>query len=150
MIEPIRKTIEVECDPAKAFDIFTAQMMNWWPLETNSISAMSGKTAKSVAMEPNEGGRIYEVTAAGEREDWGEVKVWEPGKRLVLDWQVMVSSDEGTQVEVLFHPIASGTRVELTHSGWEKLSANAIDSRNSYDSGWVNVFENRYKAACVA
>lgn len=148
MIEPVKKTIEVKCKPEKAFDIFTDRMSSWWPLATNTTSAMTGEVAKSVGMEPKVGGRIFEITAKGDREDWGAVKVWEPGKRLVLDWEVMVSSDEATQVEVLFHPTDDGTRVELIHTGWENLDANAQDSRDSYDSGWVNVFENRFAEAC--
>lgn len=34
----------------------------------------------------------------------------------------------------------------LTHSGWEKLGANAQKTRDSYNRGWETVFGNAYRA----
>jgi hypothetical protein len=33
----------------------------------------------------------------------------------------------------------------LTHSGWEKLSANAQQARDSYNQGWEGVFVTVYR-----
>jgi hypothetical protein len=41
-------------------------------------------------------------------------------------------------------PAPEGTRVVLTHSGWEKLSANAQQARDSYNQGWEGVFVTAY------
>jgi hypothetical protein len=38
----------------------------------------------------------------------------------------------------------SGTRVELTHSGWEKLGDAAASQRERYDRGWGTVFERHF------
>ena len=37
-----------------------------------------------------------------------------------------------------------GTRVELTHSGWEKLGDAAASQRERYDRGWGTVFERHF------
>ena len=47
-------------------------------------------------------------------------------------------------LEVAFTAIDGGARVELTHSGWEKLGEKALETRNGYDSGWDIVFGERY------
>jgi hypothetical protein len=33
----------------------------------------------------------------------------------------------------------------LTHSGWEKLSPNAQQARDSYNQGWEGVFVTAYR-----
>lgn len=150
MVEPVRRTIEVGCDPATAFEIFTARMSAWWPLERNTVSAMSGDAARSVALEPRVGGKVYEIKADGAREDWAVVRTFEPGKRLVLAWHVMAPESEATEVEVRFVPSGDGTRVELEHRGFEILGSDAEARRDSYDGGWVHVFEERFAEACAS
>jgi uncharacterized protein YndB with AHSA1/START domain len=150
MIEPIRKTIEVPCDAETAFDTFVARTSAWWPLAVNSVSAMSGQAAKSVTIEPRAGGRIFEVKADGATESWGSVTLFERPRRIVLSWQIMVPADQATEVELTFTPTAGGTRVDLEHRDWDSLADQAEASRDSYDQGWVGVFEERFAAACAA
>lgn len=150
MVEPVRKTIEVKCDPATAFSIFAEQTSDWWPLDAHSVSAMSGKTARSVTIEPRAGGRVYETTPDGTSEPWGWVEVWQPAQRLKIFWHVMRDPEQATEVDVVFSLVEGGTRVDLIHSGWEKLGDEAQKSRDGYDSGWVGVFVKRYAAACAA
>jgi hypothetical protein len=45
---------------------------------------------------------------------------------------------------VTFTPAEAGTRVELTHWGWEHLGDRAASVRESYNQGWVTVFEQGY------
>ncbi|MGI9402340.1 MAG: SRPBCC domain-containing protein [Rhizobiaceae bacterium] len=150
MIEPVRKSVTVPCDPDTAFEIFTQKINAWWPLDGHSVSAMDGKVAKSLTLEAGEGGRLYEITADGGREDWGFVKVWEPGQRLVLAWHVMTPETQSTEVELSFSPHEIGTRVDLTHTGWEIIGETAPERRDSYAKGWIRVFETCYADACGA
>lgn len=150
MIEPVRKSINVPCDPITAFEIFTAKIETWWPLEGHTVSAMNGKTAKSLILEPGKGGRLYEITADGEHEDWGSVTTWEPGNRLVLAWHVMAPDSHATEVDVKFTKQGSETRVDLVHTGWEIMGDDAIERRDSYANGWIRVFETCYANACGA
>ncbi len=123
--EAIRKTVLVDFTPEEAFDLFTARIGSWWPVRSHSYG---GEAVTQVVLEPRMGGRLYEVTDAGEQ-DWGSVLVWEPPARLVLDWQI--GNAAGTEVEVRFSPEGPGTRVELEHRGFGDEGA-----RGNYESGW--------------
>ena len=69
LTEAIRKTVLVDFTPEEAFDLFTARIASWWPVRTHSYG---GDDVKTVVLEPHVGGRLYEVTDAGEQ-DWGSV-----------------------------------------------------------------------------
>ena len=124
-IEAIRKTVLVDFTPEEAFDLFTARIASWWPVRTHSYG---GEDVQDVVLEPRVGGRLYEVTDAGEQ-DWGTVLAWEPPTRLVLDWQI--GSARGTEVEVTVAPEGPGSRVVLEHRGFE-----SAEPRQNYASGW--------------
>ena len=47
-------------------------------------------------------------------------------------------------VEIRFTAEDRDTRVELTHSGWEKLGDAAASQRERYDRGWGIVFERHF------
>ena len=139
MIEAIRKTVLVDFTPEEAFDLFTARIAKWWPVRTHSYG---GDEVKDVVLEPQVGGRLYEVTAEGEQ-DWGKVLAWEPPTRLLLDWQIGDAS--GTEVEVTFSPEGPGSRVVLEHRGF-----GAADPRERYSDGWdvvLGTYESASKKA---
>jgi hypothetical protein len=48
-------------------------------------------------------------------------------------------------VEVAFSSAPESARVVLTHSGWEKLGANAQKARDSYNQGREGVFVTAYR-----
>ena len=124
-IDAIRKTVLVDFAPAEAFELFTTRIASWWPVGTHSYG---GDDVTDVVLEPRAGGRLYEVTAAGEQE-WGSVLAWEPPDLVVIDWQI--GEARGTEVEVRFSPEGPGTRVDLEHRGFEES-----DPRGRYDGGW--------------
>ena len=47
-------------------------------------------------------------------------------------------------VEVIFSAVPEGTKVVLTHSGWEKLGSKAQKARDEYNEGWQVVFVLAY------
>ncbi len=121
----IRKTVLVDFAPAEAFELFTARIGSWWPVGTHSYG---GEDVTDVVLEQRVGGRLYEVTEAGEQ-DWGSVLEWDPPSRFVLDWQI--GEARGTEVEVRFSPEAEGARVELEHRGFDSATP-----RGRYEEGW--------------
>lgn len=121
----IRKTVLVDFAPAEAFELFTARIASWWPVGTHSYA---GDAVKDVVLEPQVGGRLYEVTDDGEQ-DWGKVLAWDPPNGFLLDWQIGEAC--GTEVEVRFSPEGPGARVELEHRGF-----SASDPRERYAGGW--------------
>ena len=124
-IEAVRKTVLVDFAPAEAFDLFTAGIASWWPVGSHSYG---GDDVTDVVFEPQVGGRVYEVTPAGEQ-DWGKVLALDPPNGFLLEW--LIGEAAGTEVEVRFTPEDPGTRVELEHRGFR-----ASDPREHYTSGW--------------
>ncbi|MEM9231476.1 MAG: SRPBCC domain-containing protein [Pseudomonadota bacterium] len=149
MPAPVIKTVDVPCSPDIAFRIFTQDLSHWWPKDKHSVSAMTGAPARSVSLEARAGGTISEVAADGTHHHWGSVSVYDPYRRFGLLWHIGQPVEKATRVDVLFEPTEDGTRVTLTHSGWEVLGGDAAKSRDGYDSGWVHVFETCFARACA-
>ncbi len=148
MIDPVIKTISVNCPRETAFRIFTEQMTAWWPLDKNSVSAMDGKAARSVSMETKVGGALTEIGHDGTKHNWGSVKTFSPPEKLSLLWHIGVPQSKATLVDVSFEPEGAGTRVTLQHSNWQALGQDAQKTRDGYNSGWVGVFEQAFATAC--
>jgi uncharacterized protein YndB with AHSA1/START domain len=138
---PIRMTVTVSAEPGRAFAAFTREMGSWWPMARHSVCE---DPSASVIFEEREGGRVFERSPAGEEVQWAEVTAWDPPRRIVLAWRPNPEPGPRTEVEVIFIPDAEGTRVELTHRGWENLGELAEASRARYasDGGWRFVLSN--------
>ena len=143
-LAPVVKTVEVNCSPEQAFRIFTEQMGSWWPAATHSVGR---DKVKSVTVECRLGGRVYETLQDGTEHDWGSITMWEPPTGFAMDWSPSATPTANTHVEVHFEPTPTGSRVELIHTGWERLGDEALSYRNSYDEGWVPVLDDFVGAA---
>ncbi len=135
---PVRRSVTVKAEPARAFQAFVGNIGRWWPRS----HAIGGKPLVDAVMEPRAGGRWYEVSEDGSTCDWGKVLVYEPPGRLVLAWQIdadwKYDPDLITEVEVLFIPDGEGTRVELEHRNIERFGsrATAVADMIGSDGGW--------------
>ena len=145
-ISPLTKTIMVHCSVEAAFRIFTDGLSAWWPLGTHSVGLDSAETC---AFEGRVGGKVYERLDDGRELAWGEVLQWDPPNHLAFTWHPGREPDTAQTVDVSFTPTDQGTRVDLTHSGWERLGERARPSRQNYDSGWDLVFVERYGGRCA-
>ena len=146
-IAPVRKTAIVRCTIQAAFRLFAEEFATWWPLNTHSIGQDSAETC---GIEGHVGGRIYERLRDGQELIWGKVLRWNPPHALEFTWHPGREPDSAQTVEVTFTATGEGTRVDLTHSGWELLGERALETRQTYDSGWEVVFVERYGARCAA
>jgi uncharacterized protein YndB with AHSA1/START domain len=127
-----------------AFHVFTEEIASWWPIATHSVS---DERAKTVVMECRPGGRLYEVDDAGNQHDWGVVTAWEPPARVAFTWHPGRGPDTHQDVEVRFTPEGADTRVELVHTGWEKLGDEAEATVHAYTQGWEPVLARYVEAA---
>jgi uncharacterized protein YndB with AHSA1/START domain len=134
---PVLKSVTVDGPIEHAFRVFTEGIGTWWPLDRHSVGE---KRSETVTFESGTGGRIVERIEGGEESVWGEILAWEPPRRLVFTWHPGEHA-AGTEVEVRFIEEGAGTRVELEHRGWERVRADAAETRAQYDSGWPGVLE---------
>lgn len=144
MIEPLRMTADLDCSADHAFAVWTDQFSSWWP-RTHSVS---GDPDIDVVLEPRLGGRIFERSPDGEEIDWGEITVWEPPRRFGYLWHLRSDRVDATDVELTFLDAGDGrARLEITHTGWERLGAAGPEWRDRNTSGWSGVLPI-FTAAC--
>jgi len=147
LLPPLVKTITVPWPPQRAFHRFTAELASWWPLASHSVG---GPRAVRCGFEPQVGGHIYEELDDGTRHIWGTVTAWQPPERVAFTWHPAREPDTAQEVSVRFIPEADGTRLELTHTGWERLGKDARRARRAYPLGWtyvLNCWAGRQRAA---
>lgn len=145
MIDPLRLTYEVACGPAHAFDVWTNRFSIWWP----KGHSVSGHPDTEVVFEPRLGGRIFERSPDGTEIEWGEVTAWDPPRRLGYLWHIRRDRTDATDVAVTFAEGPNGsTRLEIVHSGWERLGAGAEEWRDANRGGWDGLVPH-FRGACA-
>lgn len=139
--EPTVISIELAASPERAFEAFAAQFASWWPAATHSLSR-DGATA--CRLTPTPGGAVEERGPDGTWQRWGTVEAVDPGRRLRFSWHPGREAESAQWVEVLFAAAGPGSRVTLTHGGWENLGEIAPILRREYASGWQSVLGDSY------
>jgi len=148
-IPPVCKSIRVQASQAHAFEVFTSGLDRWWPRK----AGIGKEPMKAVVLEPELGGRWYELAEDGSQAEVGKILIWEPPQRFVISWNINAHWKPdpaiGSEVEVRF--VADGpqtTRVELEHRKFERMGAEAGASmRKDVDGGWPGLLERFRKEA---
>ena len=145
MTEPLRLSFTVACPPEHAFATWANRTSLWCP----AGHTVTGEQGLEIVLEPWVGGRIFERTTAGREEDWGEVVLWEPPRRLGYLWHLRADRTDATEVEVAFTGQDDGsTRVDIEHRGWDRLGERAPAWRERNQRGWSSIIPT-YVAACT-
>jgi uncharacterized protein YndB with AHSA1/START domain len=145
-IAPVRKSIRVNANQERAFEVFTSGLGRWWPRD----KGIGKLPMQAAVMEPRLGGRWYELAEDGSQTNVGKIIAWEPPKRFVMTWDInsqwKPDTTVSSEVEVKFIPDGTNaTRVELEHRRFEQMGAEAgATMRNSVDGGWPGMLE-RFK-----
>jgi uncharacterized protein YndB with AHSA1/START domain len=146
LIEPLRLSFVVACPADHAFATWTAKASSWWPAE----HTVSHEKGMKIVFEPRAGGRIFERTSSGQEIEWGEITEWDPPRRLRYQWHIATDPVNATDVEIAFRPLSdASTRVEIEHSGWDRLGDLGRTWRDANHGGWDGVMP-AYVAACTA
>jgi len=142
---PVLASVHVRRPPEVAFRVFTDRIGDWWPLSTHSCFEEKAAGVRLAA------DRLVERSLDGEEEVWGEVLAWDPPRHFAVTWHPGRPGGPRSVVEVDFRPDQDGTRVEVTHSGWEAFGPEAERRRQSYDrpDGWSAVLD-RYAQFAAA
>ena len=126
----IVKSVVLACDPDRAFALFTEQAGLWWPAERRH----SKDANSTIRMEAT--GRFFERSNEGAEVMLGVVRLFEPARRLLLDWYPGTGPDHPTQVEITFEAVDGGTRVTVHHSQGSTQPAAFGDNAPAYDRSW--------------
>jgi hypothetical protein len=148
-LPPLLRSVTVKLDQTAAFTRFTERFADWWPSKTFSIG---GTAIKRIVFETHEGGLIFEEHTDGRRFQWGVVEAWEPPSRVRFKWHPSREFESAQDVELEFIPDGTGTRVELTASGWEHWGEGAEKARKGYGLGWgyvLNIYAERREAKMI-
>jgi hypothetical protein len=143
-IPPLVKSVLVNCTPERAFAAFTAEIGTWWPLATHSVGQ---EKARTCAIEPWQGGRVFETIEGGEEHVWGHIIEWSPPRAFAMTWHPGRQADSAQRVRLVFDAHDEGARITLTHDGWEALGERAQGVRANYDKGWEKVLGEAFKRA---
>jgi len=143
VIEPVRKSFEVELPPLEAFQLFTSEMAVWWPA-THHIGP---SPFIEIVIEPRAGGGWFEVDQDGTTCQRGSILAWDPPQKLVLtwglqsDWKFDPDLSKSSEVEVRFVPMGdSATLIEFEHR-YSERHYEGEKIAVGVNSGWDVVLE---------
>jgi uncharacterized protein YndB with AHSA1/START domain len=136
-VAPIVRSVIVKGEPARAFELFTSRIRDWWPRS----KTIGREPPVAIVLEPWVEGRWFERDVQGRETQWGKVLYWEPPHRLLLAWQIGADwayhPDLVTEVEVSFKAqTPDDTIVTLEHRHLERLGSDAARVREMLDGGW--------------
>lgn len=135
-VSPIVLALELEASPEDCYRSFVSGFGDWWPTHTHSLSR---DPQTRCALQARPGGRVFETFPDGTEHVWGEVITARTGEVLRFTWHPGREAASAQWVEVDFEATSSGTRVTLTHGGWEALGEIAPILRREYVPGWSHV-----------
>ena len=125
----LEKKVVLACDRARAFELFTREISAWWPPDRRH----TGDAQSALFLSPH---RFFERARDGREVDLGKVRVWEPPRRIVLDFYVGTDAQHPTDVEIDFSDAAGGTLVRVLHRPTE-ASAELWGLRVArFESSW--------------
>lgn len=139
---PITREYRLRCSAEDAFATYTRRIGDWW----HPRYTANPETVEAVTIEPHVGGRVYATHRDLGEHDWGEVSVWEPGRRLVHRFTLAQDPMRPTEVAVEFTADeGGGSTMRFAHGGW--TDANAAVRKKFCD--WKAILD-RYAALADA
>lgn len=126
----IEKTLLLPCSPEQAFTLLTESAGAWWPPERRHTK----DPHSAIHIQPT--GRFYERGRDGTEVELGVVRVFEPPRRLVLDWFPGTGPAEPTHVEIQLTPEGQGTRVLLQHRPGPHSAESYAKKAAAYEHSW--------------
>lgn len=124
-LSPITHERRLRCSAEPAFADFAGRIGEWWdPRYTPNPDTLEG-----VTIEPRVGGRVYSTHSDLGEHDWGEVTVWEPGRRVVWTFSLAQDPRHPSEVSAAFSDDDGGVTLRFAHGGW---TATNVDARAKF------------------
>ena len=126
-------SLRVRGAPARAFEVFTKEIGQWW--RPNSLFQFTRGASGVLAFEPGVDGRLIETSPSGTIFEIGRITAWKPGVKLGFTWrQESFSAEQITHVEVRFEAVGDETRVTVEHRGWDSVPPDHV-ARHGFPDG---------------
>ena len=123
MTSKVYVALRVKAAPERAFQAFVEEIGAWW--RPNMLFQTTPRPGV-LSFEPGEGGRLIETRENGKVFEIGQIRIWEPPRRLVFSWrQASFPPDLHTEVEVGFEAVGNETRVSVEHRGFDQVPAES-------------------------
>lgn len=126
----IEKAAFLRCTPDRAFILFTEQASAWWP------PTLRHTTDPRSEIMMRRSGRFWEQGADGDVVELGQVTVWEPPRRLVLDFYPGTDAQHPTEVVVTFEAERDGTLVVVVHRPTSESAVLWAQGVPGFDRAW--------------
>jgi uncharacterized protein YndB with AHSA1/START domain len=139
-LDVIRTSITVPLSVERTFELFVQEFGRWWPLAyTYSLDRF-----KAAEIEPRKGGRWFERDSDGNETSWGDIRAYEPPKRIVAGFavspmRVPEPPEKASEVEFHFRPEGSlRTCLEVEHRDFSRHGEGGAQLRAGMASqqGW--------------
>jgi hypothetical protein len=111
----------LRCSAQHAFAVYTGKIGEWWDPNYSA----NAETLRAVTIEPGVGGRVFATHEDLGEHDWGEVTVWEPGRRFAHTFTLAQDPKAPSEVSVELADDEGGCGLRFAHGGWTE--ANAAD-----------------------
>ena len=111
----------LRCSAQHAFAVYTGRIGEWWDPNYSE----NAETLRAVTIEPRVGGRIFATHEDLGEHDWGEVTVWEPGRRFAHTFTLAQDPQAPSEVSVEFADDEDGCKLRFAHGGWTSANADA-------------------------
>lgn len=130
MTEPLKKSIEIKCDIAHAFETFVGQIDLWWPVGHRKFDQ------STLSLEPKLGGQFIERSVDGQMMKMGEVVLYEAPNHIQYTW-FPGAVKLPTLVDIKFSQQGEYSLVEVTHSEAESALGDMWPQRVSiFNRSW--------------
>jgi hypothetical protein len=120
---PITHEYRLACSAEHAFSTYVERIAQWW----HPRYTANPDTLEAVTIEPLVGGRVSATHSDIGRDDWGEVTLFQPGRRLVHTFTLAQDPRHPSEIAVDFIPREDGDActVVFAHRGWTDANADA-------------------------
>ena len=129
----------IEAEPARVFRAFTDEISLWG--QPSTLFRFTKGPPGTLRFVPGEDGRLLETKPDGTEFVVGEVRLWDPPRRVVLSWREdSFDEDQETELHVRFDAVDRGTRVTVEHFGWDGIPIDHV-ARHGFE---LTVFQRRF------
>ena len=118
----------LRCSAQYAFAVYTGRIGEWWDPNYSA----NAETLRAVTIEPRAGGRVFATHEDLGEHDWGEVTVWEPGRRFAHTFTLAQDPQAPSEVSVELAAVEGGCDLRFAHGGWTEANAASRTKFNDW------------------